>query len=349
MADGIDRTEKVGLGVAAAGHLALFGLLSLGLLVAPDPKKLEQHPIEVSLVKDVGPEQTAPPAPTPPSQSAAPDEGAPEDAAPPPPAPEPVSPAPAPKPPEPTPKPKPAPKPEPAPEPKPVPKPVPAPTPVAKPAPKPAPAPKPVPKPKPVEPVAEKAPARPAKAKPTTDAAPAKPAKAAPVKSGSPAKASAKPAPTTGTGSGEGKAPHPRGSRLSDDLLKGLTDAPSKAPPSAAAPAARIGAQALAGIGSVIQRETQPCANRQGTPGPGAERIRVALNLKLNRDGTLAAPPRVVNHEGVDDDNRRYLDRMDDIAIAVFTGCSPIHGLPDDLYDVPGGWKNFTFRYKLPG
>ncbi|MGI4947684.1 MAG: hypothetical protein ACRYHC_03180, partial [Janthinobacterium lividum] len=87
----------------------------------------------------------------------------------------------------------------------------------------------------------------------------------------------------------------------------------------------------------------------QVTPGPGAERIRVSINLKLNRDGSLAAAPRVVNHDGVDDDNRRYLDRVDDLGIAAFTGCSPLRGLPDDLYDVPGGWRNITLRYKLPG
>lgn len=339
----MDRTERVGLGVALAGHVALFGLLSLGLLAAPDPKKLEEHPVEVSLVPDVAPEQTAPPAPTPPSRSAAPDQGAPEDAAPPPPAP-----APEPAPPKPAPQPRPAPKPEPSPEPKPVP-----PKPVVKtapPAPAPKPVPKPAPKPKPVEP-ADEAPAKPAKPAKAKPAAPSPAEATKPSKPAAPAKPSAapaKPAPTAATGEGEGKAPRARGSRLGSDFLKGLTDAPSHALPSAAAPAARIGPQALAGIGSAIRRQTQPCADRQVTPGPGAERIKVVLNLKLNRDGTLAAPPRVVNHEGVDDDNRRYLDRMDDIATAVFTGCSPLHDLPEDLYDVPGGWKNFNFRYNLP-
>lgn len=353
MAEGIDRTEKVGLGVALAGHAALFGLLSLGLLAAPDPKTLEEHPVEVSLVADVGPEQTAPPAPEPPSQSVAPDEGAPEGAAPPPPA---AEPEPAPKP---VPVPKPAPKPEPAPEPKPAP-----PKPVAQPAPKPAPAPKPVPvpkpKPKPVEPAVEKPAPKPAKVKPTADAAPAKPTKAAPT-GGKPAtgkpstvmkpvtKPVTKRATTTATGSGEGKAARPKGSRLGSDFLKGLTDTPSKAPPSAAAPAAQIGAQALAGIGAAIKRQIQPCANRQVNPGPGAERIRVSINLKLNRDGSLGAPPRVVSHDGVDDDNRRYLDRVDDLGIATFTGCSPLTGLPADLYDVPHGWRSITLIYKLPG
>ena len=86
------------------------------------------------------------------------------------------------------------------------------------------------------------------------------------------------------------------------------------------------------------------------TPGPGAERIRVAIRLLINRDGSLAARPTVVGQPtGVDDENRRYVDRVGDLAIAAFVGCAPLTGLPAELYDVPGGWRNFTLRYKLPG
>jgi len=85
------------------------------------------------------------------------------------------------------------------------------------------------------------------------------------------------------------------------------------------------------------------------TPGPGAERIRVDLNLRINRDGSLASRPTVRGHSGVDEDNERYVARVDDLAIATFVGCAPLRGLPAELYDVPGGWANFTLRYKLPG
>ena len=71
----MDRAEKVGLGIAVAGHLVLFGLLSVGFLSTPNPEKLQQTPMEVSLVKDVGLEATAPQAVTPPAQSDAPDQG----------------------------------------------------------------------------------------------------------------------------------------------------------------------------------------------------------------------------------------------------------------------------------
>ncbi|RKE43747.1 MULTISPECIES: cell envelope biogenesis protein TolA [unclassified Sphingomonas] len=345
----MDRSEKIGLGVAVVGHVLLFGALSLGFLGAPElPKKIEQQPIDVSLVPDVALEATAPQSVETPAESVAPDEGAPEDAAPP--APEeaepepqldPVPPAPQPKPAPP----KPAPKPQPAPEPKPQPKPKPAPP---KPVAKPAPVPKPVVKP---QPKAEKAPpakAAPAKSAPTKAAA--KPS-AAPAKTSSSASSAkpAKPSSTKGSGStAEAKASRPRGSRLGDNFLKGLSADPS--PSKSEAPkAAKLGAQAAANIGSAILRQVQPCANRQVTPGPGAERIRVTINLKLNRDGTLKSRPTISGHAGVDDDNRRYVDRVDDLAIATFVGCSPLRGLPDDLYDVQNGWSNFSLRYKLPG
>ncbi|RZM10524.1 MAG: cell envelope biogenesis protein TolA, partial [Sphingomonas sp.] len=80
----MDRSEKIGLGVAVVGHVLLFGALSLGFLGAPElPKKIEQQPIDVSLVPDVALEATAPQSVETPAQSIAPDEGAPEDAAPP--------------------------------------------------------------------------------------------------------------------------------------------------------------------------------------------------------------------------------------------------------------------------
>ena len=52
---------------------------------------------------------------------------------------------------------------------------------------------------------------------------------------------------------------------------------------------------------------------------------------------------------GVDDQNSRYLERVEDLAIATFTGCSPLRGLPAELYDVKNGWSNFSLRYSLPG
>ena len=56
----------------------------------------------------------------------------------------------------------------------------------------------------------------------------------------------------------------------------------------------------------------------------------------------------MVRQSGLDDENSRYAQRVADIAIAAFTGCAPLRGLPDELYDVPRGWSNFTMNYRLP-
>jgi hypothetical protein len=113
-------------------------------------------------------------------------------------------------------------------------------------------------------------------------------------------------------------------------------------------PAAVMSAAAAADIASAIARQVQPCADRQVYPGPGAERIVTPVMLRLNRDGSLAGRPRIGQQRGLDDENGRYAQRVADIAVAAFTGCSPLRGLPQDLYDVPRGWSNFTMNYRLP-
>jgi len=166
----MDRAEATGLGVAAAGHLALLAALSLGFAATrlPPPRS---EPIEVSFVDEVAPQSTAPSAEAPAPRLAeveGPPEAAPEAA---PPLTQPVA-EPAPVPPAP---PQPAP-PPPAPSPRPAPRqPAAAPAPTAtKPAPRPAPQ-----KPSPPKATAP-APARQAPPKAAAAPAPAKPAAARP-------------------------------------------------------------------------------------------------------------------------------------------------------------------------
>lgn len=112
-------------------------------------------------------------------------------------------------------------------------------------------------------------------------------------------------------------------------------------------PPARMTGEAAANIRSAIQRQIQPCADRQVSPGPGAERILAKVRLRINRDGSLARPPEIIDHSGVDDTNRLYVRRVDDAVKAIFAGCAPLRGLPDELYDVPGGWSVFVTNYRL--
>ena len=79
----MDRAEKLGLGAATAGHVVLFGLLSVGFLATPNPMKIERNPVEVTFAENVGLEATAPRASQqPPATSVAPELGEPEPAPP---------------------------------------------------------------------------------------------------------------------------------------------------------------------------------------------------------------------------------------------------------------------------
>ncbi|CAN5356357.1 hypothetical protein BH09PSE3_BH09PSE3_24890 [soil metagenome] len=144
----MDSTERTGLGLSVAGHVALFAILSLSLFAASKPLVPKTQPIDIQIVDKVGLTDTVPnPSPTPTAARVTPEVGPPEEAAP-----EPVA--------EPTPAPvaKPAPAPQAVAPPKPVAKPVPV---------KPAP-PKPVAKPSVAKPsMVKPAPAKPTATKPT--------------------------------------------------------------------------------------------------------------------------------------------------------------------------------------
>jgi hypothetical protein len=102
-------------------------------------------------------------------------------------------------------------------------------------------------------------------------------------------------------------------------------------------------------IGRALRDQLQPCANRHSSPGHGAERIRVIMQLELKRDGSLAAPPRIVGHDGLDRVNERYLGDVERAAVATVTECQPFRALPPEWYDGPQGWRQISIKYKLPG
>ena len=136
----MDRAERAGLGVAVAGHVLVFGALSLGWLAAPKPPLPTTSPVDIQIVDQVAERDQAPDATqVEPAPSVAPEVGPPVADTTPPPAP--------------------------------VPQPTQAPAPTPAPAPKPAPAsPKAAPKPAPAKPAPPKA--APAKAAPAKPAPP---------------------------------------------------------------------------------------------------------------------------------------------------------------------------------
>jgi len=141
--------------------------------------------------------------------------------------------------------------------------------------------------------------------------------------------------------------PPPRVSRIGDDFLKGIADSPSKsdAPAKPAAPA--YNATARASIGQAIIRQAQRCADRQPFLGEGANQVRLTVNLKFSRSGRLARPPSILGTRGDSGDIAKYGELLEDQVRRIFADCSPFR-LPADLYDTPdGGWKDFTFTYRV--
>lgn len=138
----------------------------------------------------------------------------------------------------------------------------------------------------------------------------------------------------------------PRGRRLGDNFLAGLApDAPATRA-SVAAPG-KAGPYPTASIVQAIARQIQPCADRQVNPGPGANQIVTTLNLRLNANGTLAATPRMVRQTGIGGENERYAQRVADLGVAAFKGCTPLK-LPADYYQTGnGGWSNINYQWKL--
>ena len=141
--------------------------------------------------------------------------------------------------------------------------------------------------------------------------------------------------------------PAPRVSRIGDDFLKGIGEAPSKsnAPPKPAAPT--FSAQARQSIGNAILRQVQPCADRQPFIGEDANQVRLTINLKLARSGRLIRPPTVVRMSGDPDLRAKYGDLLEDQVRRIFAECTPLR-LPAELYDTPdGGWNDYTFTYRV--
>ena len=101
--------------------------------------------------------------------------------------------------------------------------------------------------------------------------------------------------------------------------------------------------EARASINSAIRRALLPC-QRQNLPAPEAAEIQVLVDVTLNRDGSLAEASvrRVINS---DPELERYERRMRDLALNVIRQCTPIRGLPGELYDVPRGWRQFPYTF----
>jgi outer membrane biosynthesis protein TonB len=250
--------ERIGWGVAGVGHVVLFGVLSLGLAIAPKPVPPLTQPVDIQIVDEVGLADTAPnPSPVEPAASVAPEVGPPVEAPPPEPA---VAP---------------------------LPKAAPAP-----PKPTPAPAPKPAPK------------------------AAAKPAPAA-----RPKLALDLSRPQTQQA--------PRGSRLGNDFLKGVSDRPTAS--TSQAPRAPAGPAIQASLGRELLQQLRPHWQRTVPSGADIELLRTTVDIRLNRDGSVASV-QVVGTTGKTDSNKNQVRLHQEAAIKAVRLASPFV-FPSEHYD----------------
>lgn len=212
----------------------------------------------------------------------------------------------------------------------PPPAPQPDPQPVARPdptPPKPAPAPEPRPQPKP----APKAPPKktqpaPPKAEPKVKAQP----KAAEPQPKAQAKTNASQSKSQSTAR---NAVRPTG-RLSG-IVDGLTDQPSKG--KATTPqASQIGASVKSALAAEVIRQLRP--HWKSPTGADVELLRTQVEIRLNKDGSLAAPPRVVGQTGLTASNRPQADLHKERAIAAAKLAAPFK-LPAEYYEA---WKLIT-------
>lgn len=276
----MDRSEKIGLSVAIAGHIVLFTLLSASILWHRPPPSAHA-PMDVTLSSEAALESAAPKITQAPAESQAPEVGKPAEAA------------------------------QAAPLKTPAPEPQPAPQPKAAPQPKPAPAAKPTPE----------------KEQPKAQAKP----EVAPKK-------------TRGHQS-SAVEPRERGSRLGDDFLKGITAEKTNSRTQAPR-AAKIGAQDIANINGLIKRQVQPCYDLGALKGTSAMSIVTVINLRFRRDGSVASAT-LVDQQGISGGNQQYARQLFDLGRRAVLRCSPLKGLPPELYHTDnGGWENINFTFR---
>jgi outer membrane biosynthesis protein TonB len=313
----MDRSDTIGLSLAAAGHVLLIALLSMGLFQSK-PVKTPPDAIDVSLVDDVA-LHSATRNPAPAAAAQAPETGPVEDAAPvpvPAPEPEPVKLQPKPEPAPPPPVAKPEPKPEkPKPEPKAEPKPKPEPKPEQKPAPKPTPKAEAKPEVKPT----------PAPAKPSVKTATATPTKA--TATAKPA-ADAKPA----EASGSGKATKPHASRLGPNFLQGI--ASETAPTTAHSSPAKMGPAETRALNQEISRQIYDHLNLPS--GADVDQLIALLEFRLDKNGAVIGTPQVIDVQGITDSNRPQVNLYKERAVKAVLAASPFQNLPPQYWDE---WK----------
>jgi outer membrane biosynthesis protein TonB len=154
-----------------------------------------------------------------------------------------------------------------------------------------------------------------------------------------------KPQPASKKSKGEAKTEtksKERGSLLGPNFLKGITaeksDSRTQAPR-----ASKIGPQDIANIAGLIKRQVQPCYALGALKGTSAMSIVTVLRLQFRRDGSVASAT-MSGQSGVSGDNRQYAQQMAELSRRAVLRCSPLKGLPENLYE--GGWEDIEMTFR---
>ena len=170
---------------------------------------------------------------------------------------------------------------------------------------------------------------------PVPQPAPAPRIKAAPAATPAPA---SRPHPAPATAARPATA-----SRISNDFLQGVPGTQANGA-AHSPPAAAIGPAVRSALLGAVSRALKP---RWIAPqGAEADKLITFVTWNLNRDGTLAGPPRVVRQEGITDANRSQAARHAEQAVRAIQLAAPFN-LPAEYYDA---WKRiveFRFDRKL--
>lgn len=102
---------------------------------------------------------------------------------------------------------------------------------------------------------------------------------------------------------------------------------------------ATLSASKAGWLASLLSRAVSQCWNVPAGIA-GLENVVVRLEVRLNRDGTLVAPPKVTNSE-----NFPAFGLVADSAVRAMIACAP-YALPPDMYE--GGWEHIVFAFRPP-
>ncbi len=133
-----------------------------------------------------------------------------------------------------------------------------------------------------------------------------------------------------------------------DDSAATAREAPSQTAETADRAHRKVGAgdRLTASDETKIRAALRRCWNSNviiGAPEP--EKLLVVIDFVLNPDGTLVAPPKVVNQLQINLSGNRFWKVAEREAVAAVVKCAPYDFLPADRYET---WKEFRFNFN-PG